>query len=186
VRPLIRDEPEDIDYEDSPIQPIKIEPYSLRGQRLQVITKIVDYELAPGDSYEGVWHVEGISHEDIVATAIYFIHHDADVKGGDVLFKRAFHRDEAQFIFSNIGQDRPSTLESMINEGLQPLGKVQTLPKHLLVFPNSHVHKVTKMQNESQDTNNSREVQKRRITVFFLVNPEKRIISTICHPRMLL
>ena len=180
VRPLIRDEPDDIDYQDSPIQPIKIEPCSLRGQRLQVITKIVDYELAQGDSesYEGVWHVEGMSHEDIVATAIYFIHRDADIKGGDILFKRAFHRDEAHFIFSNIGQVRPSTLESIINEGLQPLGKVQTLPKRLLVFPNSHVHKVTKMQNESQDTNNTREVQKRRIIVFFLVNPEKRIIST--------
>jgi len=76
VRPLIRDEPEDIDYKDSSIQPIKIEPYSLRGQRLQVISKMVDYELAPGDSYEVVWHVEGMSHEDIVATAIYFIHRD--------------------------------------------------------------------------------------------------------------
>jgi len=39
-----------------------------------VITKIVDYELDPGQSYDGVWHVEGMSHEEIVATAIYFIH----------------------------------------------------------------------------------------------------------------
>ena len=53
-------------------------PVSLRGRRLQVVTKIVDYELAPGETYEGVWHVEGMSHEEIVATAIYFIDRDED------------------------------------------------------------------------------------------------------------
>ncbi|KAL7515318.1 hypothetical protein ACHAXN_012783 [Cyclotella atomus] len=42
-----------------------------RGNRLQVITKIVDYELKPGQRHEGVWHVEGMSHEEIVLTALY-------------------------------------------------------------------------------------------------------------------
>jgi hypothetical protein len=138
-----------------------------------------------------------MSHEEIVATVIYFIHRDADIKGGDILFKRAFHKDEAEHIFSQIPQSRPRALDNLINEGLLPLGKVQTLPKRLQVFPNSHVHKVTKMQNESQEsydtaqvqkrrkmqyesqeTNDTTQVQKRRIVVFFLVNPEKRIIST--------
>lgn len=199
VRPRIRDsDDESIAYHhDSRIEPIKEQSYSLKGQRLQVIIKIVDYELAPGESYEGVWHVEGMSHEEIVATVIYFIHRDADIKGGDILFKRAFHKDEAEHIFSQIPQSRPRALDNLINEGLLPLGKVQTLPKRLLVFPNSHVHKVTKMQNESQEsydtaqvqkrrkmqyesqeTNDTTQVQKRRIVVFFLVNPEKRIIST--------
>ena len=35
---------------------------------VQVITKIVDYELEPGQTYEGVWHVEGMSHENIIST----------------------------------------------------------------------------------------------------------------------
>ena len=39
-----------------------------RDQELQVITKIVDYTLQPGQSYEGVWHAEGMSHENIVMT----------------------------------------------------------------------------------------------------------------------
>ena len=29
--------------------------------------------IKPGDRYEGVWHVEGMSHENIIATGIYFI-----------------------------------------------------------------------------------------------------------------
>ena len=39
---------------------LNIKPYNLCGQKLQVITKIVDYELKPGQSHEGVWHVEGM------------------------------------------------------------------------------------------------------------------------------
>ena len=38
------------------------------GRELQVIVKIVDYILQPGQEYEGVWHAEGMSHENIVMT----------------------------------------------------------------------------------------------------------------------
>ena len=156
--------------------------YSLRDQRLQVITKIVDYELKPGQTYEGVWHVEGMSHEEIVATAIYFIHRDDDIKGGDILFKRSFFKDEAKDIkYRRVAQWRYGPQERMIEDGLTPLGTVETLEKRLLVFPNSHVHKVSKIENcnaPSVDTNDTDSVQKRRIIVFFLVNPDKRIVST--------
>ncbi len=183
VRPRIRyEEDMEMDYDDSPVEPIKEVYHPLRGQRVQVITKIVDYELQPGQTYEGVWHVEGMSHEEIVATAIYFIHRDDDIVGGDLLFKRAFHEDEANFIFSRVDQCRPDHLERIIAEGLLPLGKVQTLPRRLVVFPNSHVHKVTKLENQAttiaNDTNSSNSVQRRRIVVFFIVNPEKRIMSS--------
>merc|ERR1712087_750842 len=117
----LRDEDEEMDWDDNNPAPIDEVPVSLRGQRLQVVTKIVDYELAPGETYEGVWHVEGMSHEEIVATAIYFIHRDRDIGGGNILFKRAFHRDEANFVYSAISQERPREVESMIRGGLIPL-----------------------------------------------------------------
>ena len=41
-------------------------------KKLQVLTKIVDYEMKPGQTYNGVWHVEGMSHENIIATGVYF------------------------------------------------------------------------------------------------------------------
>ena len=44
------------------------EKISFAGRELQVIVKIVDYTLQPGQDYEGVWHAEGMSHENIVMT----------------------------------------------------------------------------------------------------------------------
>jgi len=172
-----------IDDTISFVPPIKEDYYSLRGRKLQVVTKIVDYELSPGATYEGVWHVEGMSHEEIVATAIYFIHRDEDIEGGDIYFKRAFHNQEALLISSRTDQNSqllPSHLERVIEDGMLPLGMVKTLQRRLLVFPNSHVHKVSEMENMSymNDTNTSDSIQKRRIIVFLLVNPEKRIVST--------
>ena len=63
---------------------------SLRGRTLQVITKIVDYEVPPGATHEGVWHVEGMSHENIVATALVVLRKDAALSGGDLQFQRSF------------------------------------------------------------------------------------------------
>ncbi len=168
----------DIRYDDNPIEPIEENPYFLRGKRIQVVTKIVDYKLNQGQTYEGFWHTEGMSHEEVIATAAYYIYRDDDIVGGDVLFKRAFHNDEARYIYSNIDQMRHRYIDRVILDGLVPLGKVETLPKRLLVFPNSHVCKVTEITNQSASFNSSLHGRKRRVVVFYIINPEKRIIST--------
>ena len=153
---------------------------SLKGKKVQVITKIVDYELGPGDTYEGVWHVEGMSHEDIVATSIYILERDEDIVGGNLFFKRAFHMGEASFLLSNIVQDRERAQDDVVDNGLVPLGQAETKPKRLIAFPNCHVHKVSTIKFEGKSNPSARKgpKQKRRIVVFFLINPEKRIIST--------
>ena len=57
-----------------------------------------------------------------------------------------------------------------------PLGSVATPKGRLIVFPNSHVHKVGEMLcSENDDAN---KVAKLRIVVFMLVNPLRRIVST--------
>eukprot|EP00980_Cylindrotheca_fusiformis_P022510 scaffold9384_cov64-Cylindrotheca_fusiformis.AAC.1 len=120
-----------------------------------------------------------MSHEEIVATAIYFIDRDEEIEGGNILFKRAFHKREAEYIFSSVDQSRPDSLESIIDDGLHPLGQVETIPGRLLVFPNSHVHKVTKLENALPAADGDGTTKKkRRIIVFFLINPEQRIVST--------
>ena len=65
---------EDLDDmdEECEISPLKKEVVSFKEQELQVITKIVEYNLKPGQSYEGVWHAEGMSHENIVMTGKKF------------------------------------------------------------------------------------------------------------------
>jgi hypothetical protein len=41
----------------------ELEAASLRGKNLRVVVKIVEYELGDSDTFDGVWHVEGMSHE---------------------------------------------------------------------------------------------------------------------------
>eukprot|EP00585_Thalassiosira_rotula_P004515 CAMPEP_0196159464 /NCGR_PEP_ID=MMETSP0910-20130528/46334_1 /TAXON_ID=49265 /ORGANISM="Thalassiosira rotula, Strain GSO102" /LENGTH=496 /DNA_ID=CAMNT_0041424383 /DNA_START=66 /DNA_END=1556 /DNA_ORIENTATION=+ len=181
IRPLVREnDNEDRNWERKHIEELNITPYNLKGNKLQVITKIVDYELHPGQRHEGVWHVEGMSQEDIVLTALYILDRDESISGGDVMFKRTFLADEVDNLHWNVGQDRPLALEIEIENGMVPLGKVQTNKGRLIVFPNLHVHKVTTMVNESimDNSGDDPDVSKRRIVVFFLVNPLRRIVST--------
>jgi hypothetical protein len=178
--------------------------YSLKGQKLQVFTKIVDYEIGAGKPYEGEWHVNGIPNEEIVATAMYFLHCDENIDGGNILFKRAFYKKEASAIEDWFyGQeDCKERQENIIEEGFLPLGQVEALANRLLVFPNTHVHKMRKMrfkkkklagitsektqrvasdktsETKQSDSKSHLEIQRKWTVTFLLVNPEKRIIST--------
>jgi len=152
--------------------PFVKEPVSFKGQELQIIPKIVEYQLQPDQSYEGVWHAEGMSHENIVMTGIYFLDRSQHMSGGDLRFKRAFTVAERNRVFWEIPQSRPHVVNNFASEGFVPLGRFPTEEGFLLVFPNCHVHKIAKI------INNSAEAVKRRIVVFFFVNPEKKIVST--------
>ena len=178
-----RDGSEGLDEADE-YGPLDTTPCSLRGQRLQVITKIVDYELRPGQSHSGVWHVEGMSHEEIILTALYVVDRDDRIRGGGIQFKRASFRDEAKHIFYNVPQIRARAAEGYIATGLTPLGTVETPRGRLIVFPNCHVHRVNDMVHaivgggDDDDDDDDVSIGKRRIVVFFLVNPFRRIVST--------
>eukprot|EP00794_Sanderia_malayensis_P012204 gene12204-13460_t len=164
---------EEDDNEVDKIPELDKKPVSFRGKELQIITKIVDYTLQPGQAYEGVWHAEGMSHENIVMTGIYFIDRDANISGGDLRFKRAFTVAERNKVFWNVPQTRPYTVNEFASDGLIPLGYFPTNQGYLLVFPNCHIHKLSKMVNES-----TTDAASRRIVVFFFINPEKKIVST--------
>jgi hypothetical protein len=49
-----------------------VDDQKLYGRRVQVIVKAANYVLQPGQEYEGSWHVEGMRHEKIVASGIYY------------------------------------------------------------------------------------------------------------------
>ena len=61
---------DDEDYDDTAEEFSSLikEAVSFAGRELQVIVKLVEYSLKPDQSYEGVWHAEGMSHENIVMT----------------------------------------------------------------------------------------------------------------------
>lgn len=149
-----------------------IEPMiSLYNHKLQVVSKVVDMVFKPNATYEGVWHFEGMSHENIVMTAIYFLRRDQGLEGGRLEFKRAFSNVEAYTLVMSMGQERKQHTENLIGDFV-PLGQLSTDEKRLLIFPNSHAHRITKF------TNTTNEVLHRQIIVFFLINPDVKITST--------
>jgi len=162
------------DDEDELTPQIQKEAVSFKGQELQIIVKVVEYILQPDQSYEGVWHAEGMSHENIVMTGIYFLDRSHDISGGDLRFKRAFTVAERNRVFWEIPQGRPAVVNQFASEGFIPLGYIPTEEGHLLVFPNCHIHKISKMINNSANKGSA----SRRIVVFFFVNPEKKIVSS--------
>jgi len=100
---------------------------SLRDRTLQVIVKIVDYEFAPGQTHEGVWHVEGMSHENIVATAELVLQKAASLERGNLEFQRAWTTDEAGcFFFILAPPAPPSSRRCMHTEGPLPTWSAAT------------------------------------------------------------
>jgi len=91
---------------------------------------------------------------------------------GELRFKRALCKKGLKFE-SATSNDRPRIFNSFVDEELVPLGKFETEEGYLLVFPNCHIHKIAKLVNTAASKTASR-----KIIVFFVVNPEKRTIST--------
>lgn len=166
------DEGDDDDSDVSQGEPAALEDKSLRGRTIQVITKIVDYEVPPRGTHEGVWHVEGMSHENIVATAELILSKDDALSGGNLQFQRSFTSGEAGFLVMNLPQVRPNSVDAIIDKGLVPLGRLPLPCGRLASWPNSHIHRVTPLRNDSDTT------AIRRIVVFWLINPDLRIVST--------
>jgi hypothetical protein len=148
-------------------------PTPLRGRELLVIPKIVEYRLGAGESHEGVWHVEGMSHEHIIATCVYILDRDDSLQGGLLRFKRAYTVEEAGRLFWNIDQCRPSPIAELVDEGTIPVGSVETPAGRLIVFPNSHIHKLSELSIAAGATEG-----RRRVIVFWLVDPSVTIPST--------
>jgi predicted DNA-binding WGR domain protein len=145
----------------------------LRGRELQVITKMVEYQIDPTQGLEGVWHVEGMSHENILATAVYVLKRDESLTGGEIQFKRAYTLSEATNTFRGMDQYPPDPFYSVVGKGVIPNGTLSTPEGRLFVFPNSHIHKLSKMT-----ATGLKGAAKRRVIVFWLVHPDAPIIST--------
>jgi predicted DNA-binding WGR domain protein len=160
------------DLPDAKAKVKKIKAVSLRGRDLQVIPKLVEYKLEPGEVHEGVWHVEGMSHEHIVATCVYVLDRDPWLEGGELSFKRGFTVEEAGLCFWGIDQSRPKIVEELVTSAEAPLGTLATPKGRLFVFPNSHIHKLNALRVTGDKPGH------RRVIVFWLVDPEVTIVST--------
>jgi len=145
---------------------------SLYGRRLQVVVKIVDYELRGGIVHEGAWHVEGISDEGIVATAVHVLSCDKEIRGGTLLFSRQALSEEGNYLVGTLPQDPMPPLYDFANNARVPLGSVQTQANRTVVFPNSHIHRLDHLVADTPG------ISRRRVVVFWLIDRDRRILST--------
>ena len=152
---------------DIPKKNIQFKKIELKNRTLQVITKIVKITL-DNQELAGAWHVEGMSHENIVATASYTLQQDSNFNA-ELYFKRMYLLNEVQDIVGDMPQNPPIELSNLLHNTLVPLGKVKINDGTLVVFPNSHIHKINMKSNA---------ISHRTIIVFWLINPEIRIPST--------
>ncbi|KAL4253409.1 Protein of unknown function DUF4246 [Abortiporus biennis] len=151
---------------------------SLRGVRLQVITKISRTVLTPEqpDFRGGKWHIEGMANESIVATAIYYFDSE-NIQDDELRFKQAVELEETDF-----QQYDDAGVQLMYNINyrgplVQELGGVSTPCGRVLAFPNIYQHCLTPFTLKEKSKPGHR-----TILVFFLVDPTKRITSTLDIP----
>jgi hypothetical protein len=156
-------------------------------ETLQFYLKVVDIEIETGAVHKGVWHIEGLPEEQIIATGIYYL--DCPLKS-KIIYKRDYTCIEEDFLFACIGQDVPSTYDKALRHSYLPLGEVTITGRSMLFFPNTHIHKVQPIFN---DTSN---VVHRQCVVFFMVDPKvtlpdwdsvdtSTLINTKDHPEIL-
>ncbi len=93
-------------------------------------------------------------------------------------FKRQFTDVDGCKLLYGLPQCRPPWLDDIIASGFVPLGYTTTETGKLMVFPNCHAHRVLEM------INNTSETLRRRLVVFFIVDPNHRIPSSRDHPPM--
>ncbi len=148
----------------------------LRGRNLQVIVKLANIELTPEKpKYPGgVWHVEGMENEHIVASGIYY-YVSENITESKLAFRQAvcepdYEQDDRKGVTAIYGLRDEASLN-------QQLGAVITKEDRCIAFPNVLQHKVApfRLKDKSKPGH-------RKILVFFLVDPALRVLSTASVP----
>ena len=150
----------------------------IRGRRLQVIVKMANIVLTPErpEYPGGVWHVEGAANERIVASGIYYYDvSDNETTESRLLFRAAVEDPDYEQ-GDSVGVEAAYGIreEAPMN---QKLGSVITRSGRCIAFPNCLQHRVYpfRLLDPSKSAH-------RKILVFFLVDPDERIVSTLHVP----
>ncbi|KAF9427289.1 hypothetical protein BGZ94_005172 [Podila epigama] len=153
--------------------PEELEPYKIKAeQKLQVIVKLANIELTPENpKYDGgVWHVEGMANENIVASGIYY-YHSENITETRLNFRMAvqeppYEQSDYNGVRVMFGLENEEAL-------VQYLDGIVTKQDRCIAFPNIYQHQVQPFTLEDPTKPGSR-----KILVFFLVNPEMPVLST--------
>jgi hypothetical protein len=149
--------------------------------KCQVIVKIANVTLTPDNPkyLGGSWHLEGLPSENIIATGIYYYDitniSDSFLSFRGTIDEYEFHYPQNTTIYVENHYGLKSVVEGNRdeNETTMELGKVKTIQDSYIVFPNFLQHKVSEFELVDTTKNGSR-----KILVFFLIDPDQRILST--------
>ncbi|ORY77596.1 hypothetical protein BCR35DRAFT_305349 [Leucosporidium creatinivorum] len=148
--------------------------FKLRGRTVQVIVKLANILLSPEQpTYEGgVWHVEGMQNEEIVASGIYY-YDEENISESRLAFRGTF--DEELLSYDQNDNRGVGLVYGIENEGpcVQNFGSLETKGGRAISFPNLYQHQVSNFSLLDPTKPGHR-----KILVFFLVDPLKRIPST--------
>ncbi|PYI25848.1 hypothetical protein BP00DRAFT_430851 [Aspergillus indologenus CBS 114.80] len=161
-------------------------PMNLREQfretGLQVIVKLANIELTPErPTYEGgSWHIEGQLNERICATAIYY-YDSANITESRLAFRHrartiddlSYEQDQHQFLHTIYGFDPEVDGHNDSNQFTQDLGSVACNEGRLVTFPNTVQHRVAPFALADPTRPGHR-----KILALFLIDPNRRVIST--------
>jgi hypothetical protein len=149
---------------------------NLSNKNIQIITKIFEVSLEPNQIFETDWQFEGLPHENIVATSMSIT--KISVKYGwyqtvdtNLFFKRPYTINEINSISDILPNNSSTELIDYLNNTDIPLGKISIKTPSCCVFPNSYMYKLIV-------TNKHTEQIKFNVTMFNLINPNKKIVST--------
>ncbi|KAL3479078.1 hypothetical protein BJX99DRAFT_255854 [Aspergillus californicus] len=153
------------------------------AEGLQVIVKLANIELTPEkpDYDGGSWHIEGALNERICATAIYY-YDSENITDSSLAFRQRAYREDFNEI--SYEQDRFEFLQEVFGFGddvhgrnacqaTQDIGGISTREGRLLTFPNILQHRVSPFALADPSKPGHR-----KILALFLVDPNRRIISS--------
>jgi hypothetical protein len=75
-------------YHCGELRDVPPRPLAWAGSKRKVVIKAANYILAPGQEYTGTWHIEGMPHERIVASAIYYYERDPTIVDSGLYLRR--------------------------------------------------------------------------------------------------
>ena len=144
----------------------------LKSRKLQVIFKLADIILTPENpTYNGgVWHVEGMKNEDIVASGIYYWHNE-NITESKLMFRTntrepSYDQNDDRGVEYVYGFKNGESL-------IQNLGSVTCIQGRAVCWGNNLQHQV-----QNFELLDKTKPGYRKILVIFLVNPRNEIIST--------
>ncbi|GJJ74741.1 hypothetical protein EMPS_07099 [Entomortierella parvispora] len=165
--------PKPADIPDTFVAQPALEPYNLKTDNpLQVIVKLANIELTPENPIYsgGSWHVEGMMNENIVASGIYYYHSenvtDTRLNFRITVVEPDYEQGDARGCRIMYGLEDEEALS-------QPLDGIVTKQDRCIVFPNIYQHQVQPFELVDKTRPGTRQ-----ILVFFLVNPECKVLST--------